>query len=141
MNAKSMTASSARLALDRRRAADDRVAEAGLDLGLGEALGVRTQVEEPERVGRAEVRVLLDERARVDELLDALARTDAEVVAALRADAKRLRELVVAVVRAAAGARVRMRLALGRLVRALALDLDVDATLPGRHALESSAEL
>ena len=45
-------------------------------------------------------------------------------------------ELVVAVVRAAARAGVRVRLPLSGLVRALALDLDVDASLPGRHALD-----
>ncbi len=60
-------------------------------------------------------------------------------MAALRADAERLLELVVSVVRAATRARVRMSLALSGLVRALALDLDVDATLPGRHALDTSA--
>ena len=66
----------ARLALDRRGAADDRVAEPGLHLGLDEPLGVRAEVEEAERIGRAQLLVLLDERARVDELLDPLARAD-----------------------------------------------------------------
>ena len=60
MNAKSMTARR-QLALDRRGPADDGVAEPGLDLGLHEPLRVRAQVEEAERVGRAEIRVLLDE--------------------------------------------------------------------------------
>ena len=103
----------ARLALDLTRAADDRVAEPRLDLGLDEPLRVRAQVEEVQRIRRAQLGVALDERSRIDELLDPLARADAEVMAALRADAQRLLELVVAVVRAAAGARVRMRLALG----------------------------
>ena len=129
------------LGLDRRGTADDRVAEPRLHLRLGQALRVRPEVEEPEGIGRAEVLVLLGERARIDELLDALARANAEVVPALRAHAKRLLELVVPVVGAAAGARVRVVGALGRLVRSLALDLDVDATLAGRHALESSAGL
>ena len=130
MNAKSMTVSPHVLAFDLRCAADDRVAEPRLDLGFGEPLGVRAQVEEPERIGRAQLRVRLHERARIDELLDPLARADTEVVAALRADAERLLELVVAVVRAAPRARVRVRLALSGLVRALALDLDVDASGP-----------
>ena len=59
-----------------------------------------------------------------------LARTYPEVVTALRAHAQSLRQLVVAVVRTAAGARVRV-LPLRGLVRALVLDLYVDATLPG----------
>ena len=57
--------------LDRSRAAHDRVAEAGLDLRLGESLRVRPQVEERKRIGRAQIRVLFDERARIDELVDA----------------------------------------------------------------------
>ena len=77
--------------LDRRRTADDRVAEPGLDLGLRESLGVRAKVEEPERIGRAELGVALDERPWVGQLLDSLPRADPEVMAALRAHAERLR--------------------------------------------------
>ncbi len=139
MNAKSMTASWQSPPSIVGRSADDRVAETGLDLRFGEPLGVRTQIEELERIRRAQVVVLLGERSRVRDLLDPLARPHAEVVPALRADAKRLRELVVAVVRATTRARVGMSLAASRLVRALALDLDVDSTLPGRHALDTSA--
>ena len=107
MNAKSITASWQRVAVDRRRPVTIASPSPVVDLGLGEPLGVRPQVEEVERVGRAQVGVLLRERARVGELLDPLARPHGEVVPALRADAKVLRELVVAVVRAAARARVR----------------------------------
>ena len=141
MKAKSMTASSH--ASPSIVAAPQTIASPrpGLDLGLRESLRVRAEVEELERIGRAELGVALHERSRIDELLDPLARADTEVVPALRTDAERLRELVVAVVRAAARARVRVRLALRRLVRALALDLDVDATLPGRHAVDTSAGL
>ena len=45
-----------RMAVDRRLADHHRLAETGVQLRLGEALGVRTQVEEVERVVRADVR-------------------------------------------------------------------------------------
>ena len=122
-------------ALDRGAARDHRVAEARRELGLGEPLRVRPQVEEVERVRRAEVGVLLVERARVGKLLDPLARPHREVVAALLADAEVLGELVVAVVRAAAGTGVRMGLVRRGSGVALALDGDVDAIGPGGHGL------
>ena len=52
------------MAVERRRADHDRLGQAGVQLGLGEALAVRAQVEEAERIGRADVLGLLDERAR-----------------------------------------------------------------------------
>ena len=64
----------ARLAVDLGAADHDRVALAGLQLGLGEPLGVGPQVEEAERVGRAQVGVFLGEGPGVGELLDPLAR-------------------------------------------------------------------
>src|SRR5712691_8108113 len=87
----------ARLAVDLGSADYDRVALPGLQLGLCEALGVGAQIEEPERVGRAQVSFLLGERARIGELLDPLACGQREVVAALRADPEVTVELVVAV--------------------------------------------
>src|SRR6266508_6500683 len=57
---------------------------------------------------------------------DPLARRHLEVVAALRADPVSLLELVVAVVRVALRARVRVALAVGRRRRLLGLDGDVD---------------
>ena len=71
MNAKSMTASSHGMPVDRRLADHHRLAEAGLQLRLREPLGVRPQVEEVERILRAELGRLLDERPRVGELRDA----------------------------------------------------------------------
>ena len=108
MNAKSMIASWHSLPSIASGAANHGVAEPGLDLGLGQALRIRPDVEESERIRRAQLLVLLGERARIDELLDPLARANAEVVPAVRAHAKRLLELVVAVVGPAAGARVRV---------------------------------
>ena len=118
------------------RPIDDRVALSGLQLGLGEPLRVRAQVEEAERVGGAQVGVLLGERSRVGELLDALARPDREVVAALRADSEVRVELVVAVVGAAGRTGVRVLAGLAGVRRnALLLDRDID---PGvRHGLGS----
>ena len=55
MNAKSMTASRHGSALDPRRAGDHRVAETGRHLGLGEPLRVGPEVEELERVARAQI--------------------------------------------------------------------------------------
>ena len=90
MNAKSITASSHGLPVDRRVADHHRVGEAGLQLGLGEPLAVGPQVEEPERVVGAQLRGLLDERAGVGEpARSARGRGIAEVVAALAADAER----------------------------------------------------
>ena len=50
MNEKSMTASSQRLALDRRGADDHRVAEARRDLGFRDALRIGPEVEEAEGI-------------------------------------------------------------------------------------------
>ena len=126
----------ARPPLDRRRARDERVAEAGRHLGLRQPVGVGPQVEEAERVGRAQVGILLDERAAIGELGDPLARADREVVAAVGTDAHRRLELVVPVVRVAPRAGVRMPLPvpLGAL-RVAARDGDVDAALHDRAYL------
>ena len=110
MKAKSITASSHGSPSIAAAADHHRVAEPGRDLRLGEPLGVGPQVEEVERVVRAQLGGLLDERALVGELRDPLAGVHREVVAALRADAEVRLQLVVAVVRAAARARVRMSL-------------------------------
>ncbi len=90
MNAKSMTASWQRLSLDRRASAHDRVAQPRRHLGFREPLVVGAEVEETERIGRAQLLILLGERARIGELLDPLACPDREVVPALRADPERL---------------------------------------------------
>ena len=141
MNEKSMTESRHPSFSIVARAADDGVAEAGGDLGFRKPLGVRAKVEERERVGRAQLGVLLGERARIGQLLDPLPGADREVMAALRADAKVLGELVVAVVRPAAGAGVGVRL-LGRRVRCLLrLDRHVDALLTGGHAADPTCGL
>ena len=121
----------ARMALDRRAAGEDRVAEARPELRLGEALDVRPEVEELERVGRAQVAVLLLERAGVGKLRDTLARADRKVMTALRADAEVLGELVVAIVRSAARARVRVPAAAVAAGRVGLLVLDRDVDVPG----------
>ena len=71
---KSITASTAERPPIIGGADDARVAEAGGQLGRGQALGVRLQVDERERVGGAQVGADLDERAGVGQLRDALAR-------------------------------------------------------------------
>ena len=124
MNAKSMTASSQPRPSIAAWPITIASAEPGLHLGLGEPLGVRAQVEEVERILGVEVGRLLDERARVGERVDPRARAHREVMAALRADPERRLELVVAVVRVAARAGVRVLRRRGRLV--VGLDGDVD---------------
>ena len=113
------------LVLDRRAAADHRVAEAGVDLGFREPLGVRAKVEERERVGRAQLGVLLARTSRGLPVARSAPGRHRKVVAALRADAKVLSELVVAIVRPAAGARVGVRLPLAGPVP-FCLDRHVD---------------
>jgi hypothetical protein len=123
-------------AADVRPADDDRVALARLQLGLGESLRVRAQVEEPQWVGGAQLGLLLGEGGRVGKLLDALARTDRKVMAALRADAEVGVELVVAVVRAARRTGVGVLACLADVERRpLLLDRDVDPRV--RHGLGS----
>ena len=130
MNAKSMTASSHASLSIAALADHHRVPETGRDLGFGEPLGVRAQVEEGERIFGPQVDGLLLEGPRVDELRDPLARSHRKVVAALRADAKVRLELVVAVVRPARRARVRVLSSSVRVVGAmLVLDRDVYAWL------------
>ncbi len=121
--------------LDRGGADHHRVAEPGRELRLRETILVRTQVEEAQRIRGAEVGRLLLEAVGVGELRDPLARLDREVVAAVRAHAQRRLELVVAIVRATRGARVRMllRRRLGR--RVLVLDRDVDPARGFGHRL------
>ena len=75
-----------------------------------EPLWVWAQVEEAEGVLRPKLGGFFLERALVGELLDPLACPDREVVAALWADAQIRRELVVAVVRPAGRACVRVLL-------------------------------
>ena len=101
-----------------------RVAKAGGDLRLSEPLGVGAQVEEAERVVGAELGGLLGEAAFVGETGDPRVRAHREVVPALRADIEVLRQLVVAVVRAAgrAGVRVRLSVRLGFRQRVFVLD-------------------
>ena len=85
------------------------------------------EVEELERVARAQRGLVLDEAARVDELLDPLEAADGEVMAALRADPQVLLELVVAVVGSAAGTGVRVLLRRPVVESGLlVLDRDVD---------------
>ena len=120
----------ARFALDRGAPDHHRVPEAGRDLGFGEPLGVRAQVEEGERVFGPQVDGLLLEGPGVDELRDPLACSHRKVVAALRADTKARLELVVAVVRPARRARVRVLSSSVRVVgEMLVLDRDVYAWL------------
>ena len=99
-------------ALDRGAADDHRVAEAGCELGLRQALDVGSQVEERQRVGRAQVGCLLEKLPSSASCAIRSRALDREVVAALPADPERRRELVVAVVRAARRARVGMLLGL-----------------------------
>ena len=109
-------------------ASDERVAEARLQLGVHQTIGVRLEVNEGERVGRAQVAADLHEGAGVYELVDALHRAHHEVMATLGADALCMAQLVVAIVRATLGARVRMA-APATLLATLALHIDLD----GRH--------
>ena len=88
------------------------------------------QVEEVERVLGAHVGRVLLPRARVGEMVDARAGTHGEVVTAMRTHPRRAVELVVAVVRLAARAGVRMR-AVRRRGRVLVLDGYVDAAFHG----------
>jgi hypothetical protein len=118
------------MGVERRAPDHDRLGEAGVELGLGQALRVRPEVEEAQWIVGADVRRLLDEAAVVRQPVDAGVRRHRVVVAAVRADPQCLRELVVAVVRPAARAGVGVLLVPGlRYVRVL--DLDVDPCL--RH--------
>src|SRR5205807_8550313 len=105
----------------------DRLAEAGIELGLVEALDVRAQVEEVEGIGGTAILGFLDERARVGKPADASAGGHREVMTALAAGVERRGELVVAVVRPAAGAGVRVLLA--GPPRLHLLDRDIDPGL------------
>ena len=96
--------------------------------------------------GSAERKPLGDrtEAAGVGELLDALLGADGEVVAADPADPQQVAQLVVAVVRVAHRAGVRMRPDAGRRLLALRLlalhfDLDVFGLLVAGHWRASSA--
>ena len=71
MNAKSMTASSQWRPSIAAAADHHGVGEPGLHLGLGEALGVGTKVEEAERILGMQLRRLLREGARIGERRDA----------------------------------------------------------------------
>ena len=108
-----MTASWQGSLLDRRTADHHRVAEAGLQLRLGQPLRVRPQVEEapadPPSAGRRASSTKLPWSASCSIRCAGL---DREVMAALRADAEVLVELVVPVVRTAGRTRVRVRLPL-----------------------------
>ena len=117
----------ARHRLDPRSAGDQRVAETRRQLRLGQALRIRLQVEEPKRIGGAEVLVGFLDEAGVGKLRDPLRRTHGEVVTALGADAEVERELLVPVVRATPRARVRMALRRRLRLRPLVLDRDVNA--------------
>ena len=79
-----------------------------MELGLGQPVAVRAQVEEAERIGGAQVSVRLLEGTGVGKLGDPLRRAHREVMAALGADPEVLGELVLAVVRAAARTGVRV---------------------------------
>ena len=121
---------SAREPLDPGRARDHRVAETGRHLGLGQSLGVGLEVEELERVARPQRGLVLGEGAGVGQLLDPLVPAHGEVMAALRADPEQRLQLVVAIVRPAAGTRVRMLLR-RHVVEACLLVLDRDVDLVG----------
>src|SRR5581483_11710441 len=95
------------------------------ELRLREALRVRTQVEERQRILGAELGRLFDERPLVGERGDSRPSAHRIVVAALRADPKRALELVVAVVRVTARAGVRMVGRRSRLVVGLDGYVDV----------------
>jgi hypothetical protein len=113
-------------ALDLPVADHDRVALPRLHLRLDEPVGVGPQIEEVERVVGAQVGRLLDEAALVEQLRDPLVRPHREVVAALAAETEVLGQLVVAVVRPAGGAGVRvalLRLRLGGCVPVLDRDV------------------
>ena len=120
-----------RMAVERRSAHHHRVGQTGVQLRLRESLPVGAQVEERERVGRSHLRRLLDERAGVGEPRDSSACRHAEVVSALRAHPGSRLQLVVAVVRPAAGTRIRVFL-LGRRALHL-LDLHVDTGFAHRR--------
>src|SRR5207247_1477284 len=98
----------ARLTLDQTAADDHRVAEPGCNLGLGEALRIRAEIEELEHVSGPKVGVALGEGPPIRELLDSLASTNGEVVPTLRTDPESCGKLVVPVMRPASGARIGM---------------------------------
>src|SRR3954452_2090398 len=124
--------------VDRRLADDRRLAEPGVQLGLREALRVRAQVEEVERILGADVRRLLQEGAGIGVPVDPRAGAHREVVTTVRADPQRRLQLVVPVVRTALRAGVRMLLLCwGRSV--LVLDLDVDPGLGHVGSLDPSS--
>ena len=125
----------ARPALDLRLSDQHRLAEPGLELRLGESLRVRAQVEEVERIFAADVRRLFDERTLVRQRPDPRACLHLEVVAAVRTDPQVGVELVVAIVRLALGAGVRMLLA--RRVGRAAPVLDRNVDPGGGHELSS----
>ena len=118
-------------------ASDKRVAEARLELGVHQTIGIRLEVNERERIGRAQVAADLHEGAGVDELVDALHRAHDEVMPALGADALRVAQFVVAIVRATLGARVRMA-APATLLTTLTLDIDLDGCHRSRCSLNRS---
>ena len=84
-----------------RGADDHRVVEPGRGLGLAQAVDVRAQIDERQRVGGAQVLGRLVEAVRVGQLLDPLDRADRKVVPAGGADAQHGAQLVVAIVRLA----------------------------------------
>ena len=103
MNEKSITASRHGCDSIRAVADDHRVAEARRDLGLGEALRVGLEVEEVERVARAEIDVRPPRSCPRRPAARSARRPDREMVAALRADAEVRLQLLVAIVRTAVG--------------------------------------
>ena len=110
--------------VERRLSDHHRVREPRRELRLGEALGVRAEIEERERVLRVQVGRLLGERALVRERRDPRPCAHREMVAALRADPQRRVELVVPVVGVPARTGVRMLRRRRRLVAGLDRDVD-----------------
>ncbi len=132
----------ARKCLDPGRARDHRVPESRRHLGLGQALGVRLEVEELERVARPQRHLVLRECALVGQLGDAFAALDREVMAALRADPQVRLQLLIAVVRPAVGTRIRVLLRRPVVERCLlVLDRDIDLVGGGhqRHLRPASS--
>jgi hypothetical protein len=126
----------ARVAVDGCRAHDHRVVETGRGLRGGQAVDVRLEIGEGQRVGRADLAGRLPERVLVGQLGDPLERSDREVVTTGGAHPQGSDELLVAVVRAAHRTGVRVARLGRRGVRlrllAAALDLDVDVRF-GAH--------
>ena len=126
-----------RMPRQRGLADDHRLAQPGVQLRLGQALRVGTEVEELERVVGANLCGLFRERALVRVPRDTCPSPHRIVVAALGADPQSSRKLVVAEVRPAGRAGVRV-LPFGGRGCVLVLDVNVDPVVGHRRSLDRS---